>query len=208
MTTPHRPSAGEPLGTSDRELDPSAHPYLDQQQQRKRARSKKILVGLGVMVLVCVVAFLVVWANAGRWGVPMFSFTNEHGSKCRNSFTGHSCHPMTKEDVEFRSQISIPADAQLVDGSWEQTHDYTLKARLIYPGAIAPEEFKKLGETFGDCYPNLPNELHNEPGLTGICTMTNTGIGAGGDPTARIWSISTANMPDGNTAVQIDIRSR
>lgn len=187
---------------------PSEHPNLDAQQQRRKGRGKKILRGLGIMAVVCVVVFVVILINAGRWGVPLFPFTNEHGSKCKNNFTGHTCHPMTKEDVAFRSEIQIPADAELVDGTWSQTHDYHLIARLNYPAATAPEEWKKLGETFGPCFPEPPNALHGKEGITGICTMTNTGIGAGGDPTPRIWSVSTGNLPDGNMAVQLDIRSR
>lgn len=212
MTTPDRQQSAEPGSASvDPALVPpqnSPHPNLDAQQDRRRGRGKQILRGLGVMAVVVVIVFVVILINAGRWGVPLFPFTNEHGSKCKNNFTGHTCHPMTKEDVAHRSQIEIPAEAELVDGMWSETHDYVLNARLTYPAATAPQEWKKLGETFGPCFPDLPNALHGQPGVSEICTMTNAGIGAGGDPTPRIWSVSTGNLPDGRMAVQIDIRSR
>ena len=43
------------------------------------------------MLAFVALAFWVVSRQAGAWGVPYFSFTSAHGSRCTNGFTGYTC---------------------------------------------------------------------------------------------------------------------
>ncbi|WP_141211153.1 hypothetical protein [Enemella dayhoffiae] len=188
----------------------TSHPHLDERVRTRRSRWMRILIGFCTMVLVMVIAWLIVWTNAGRWGVPMFSFTNEHGSKCRNDFIGRSCSPMTLEDIRFRSQVEIPDGTKVLLSSWKETHDFELTARLVYPGGEAKGAgWIALSKKFGECRQNAPSPLSTVPDLDGLCVMSNETVRTeGGQPTDRIWQISTANQKDGTMLVHMDIKSR
>ncbi len=166
-------------------------------------------MALGVVLALVVAALVAVALNAGRWGVPLFGFTNEYGSKCRNDWLGHQCSELTMADVERHIRVDVPDGARLLSGAWRQTHDYELTARLVYPQAVAREGWDRLTEEYGDCRENLPSPLDAEPGLTGLCVMTNAGsFGLGSEPGPEIWRIATGTQPDGDTVVDLLIRSR
>lgn len=161
------------------------------------------------MAAVLVVAAIVLGLNAGRWGVPMFSFTNEHGSKCRNDWLGYHCSELTLPDVQRHVRVELPAGTQLESGTWRQTHDYELTARLILPQAVAQETWNQLTEEYGECRPNVPSPLSAVPDLSGLCVMTNeAGFGVGTQPSAELWRIATATQADGDTVVDLRVRSR
>lgn len=187
----------------------SAHPHLEESQRRRKDRRRRTWIGFGVMVLLIAAAMIALALNAGRWGVPMFGFTNEYGSKCRNDWLGHTCSELTVADVERHLGVDIPAGARLESGAWRQTHDYELTARLTYPQAEAEAGWKLLEERFGSCREGLPNPLNAVPGLTAHCLMSNEGLSAtDGNPAPQIWRIATATAPDGSTVVDVFLRSR
>lgn len=168
-----------------------------------------MLIGFCVMVLVMLIALLVVAANAGRWGVPMFSFTNERGSQCRNNFLGHTCNPMTLEDISYRAGVSLRSDTKVLLSSWTQTHDFQLTARLVFPKETAKDSYEMLQKKFGECRKNQPSPLATVPDLTALCVMSNEFTRMeGGQPPDRLWQVSSATQADGSTLVHMDIRSR
>lgn len=184
-------------------------PLLTERQHRRQLRRRRTLIGFGVMTAVILAAVIVLGVNAGRWGVPMFGFTNEHGSKCRNDWLGHSCTRLTLEEVEHHLGMPLPAGTTLVSGTWKQTHDYELSARLVYPQAVAREGWDALSQKYGECRQNLPSPLATVPDLSGLCVMTNDGaVALDGNPSPQIWRIATATQPDGNTVVDVHLRSR
>lgn len=187
----------------------ATHPLLDERQEQRRRRRRRNWIGVGLMVAAIVVATLVIAINAGRWGVPLFPFTNAYGSQCRNDWLGHTCTPLTVADIERHIGVDIPDDATVVSSRWKQTHDYDLSARLVYPQAVARDGWDALGEKFGDCRRDLPSPLSQEPDLSGLCVMTNEGGGdLVGTPSPQIWRVATATQADGNTVVDIHLRSR
>lgn len=187
----------------------TAHPHLDEVVRTKRSRRLRILVGFCVMVLVMLIAWLVVAANAGRWGVPMFSFTNERGSQCRNDFLGHSCSKMTLEDISYRAEVQLPSDTKVLLGTWRQTHDFELTARLVFPKETAKTGYETLQKKFGECRKDQPSPLATVPDLTALCVMSNEFTRMeGGQPPDRLWQISSATQADGSTLIHMAIRSR
>ncbi|OYO09562.1 hypothetical protein CGZ94_18030 [Enemella evansiae] len=187
----------------------TTHPHLDEVVRTRRSRRLRILIGVCVMVLVLLIAWLVIAANAGRWGVPMFNFTNERGSQCRNDFFGHSCNPMTLEDISYRADVPLAADTKVLLGTWRQTHDFQLTARLVFPKESAKASYEALQQKFGECRQNQPSPLATVPDLTALCVMSNEFTRMeGGLPPDRLWQISSATQADGSTLVHMDIRSR
>lgn len=188
-------------------MSAAAHPHLQERDRGRRRRRRRALIGVGVMVSLLAAAIIVLWANAGRWGVPMFGFTNEYGSHCRNDWLGYECSEMTSADVERRLGVPLPPGTRVVSATWRQTHDYELTGRLVFPQAVAREGWDRLTEVYGECRHDLPSALDDEQGLSGLCVMTNEG-GVGSDLSPRIWRIATATQPDGDTVVALHIRSR
>ncbi|MDO5501425.1 MAG: hypothetical protein Q4F67_17285 [Propionibacteriaceae bacterium] len=185
------------------------HPHLAQRQERRRSRRRRVAVGLLVMgcLLLALAVFLVL--NAGRWGVPMFRFTNEYGSKCRNDWLGHHCSELTMADVERHVRVDLPPEARLESATWRQTHDYELTARLIYPQAVAEEGTARLGEVFGECRGGVPSPLSEVADLENVCVMTNAGgFATGTGLSSEIWRVATGVMPGGDVLVDLHIRSR
>lgn len=189
----------------------TAHPNLDARAEKKRQRSRRNWISVGAMALVFVALLGFVWANAGRWGVPMFSFTDAKGSPCKNGFLGHTCDPLTLADVEEKAQVDLPDDATVLSGVWKKTHDFELDTRVVFPQASAGKGFEALKTAFGpDCRGGVPNPLTQVPGVKDICTMTNVGRIAtdGKKPDPRIWQVSTGTQADGSTVAHLHIRSR
>lgn len=185
------------------------HPHLQERDQVRRRRRRRAGIGVGLMAALLLGVVIVLWTNAGRWGVPLFGFTNEYGSQCRNDWLGHHCSELTLADVERHVRVDLPPETRLLSGSWRQTHDYELTARLIFPQAVAREGWDRLTEEYGECRENVPSPLSAEPGLSGLCVMTNEGgFGLGEEPSPQLWRIATATQADGDTVVDLHIRSR
>lgn len=187
----------------------TAHPHLGELHEQRSRRRRRTWIGVALMFAALIAAAVFIVVNAGRWGVPMFPFTNAYGSQCRNDWLGHTCTRLTMADIERHLAVDIPDEATILSSRWKQTHDYALTARLSYPQAVAREGWDALGEKYGACQQDLPSPLSTVPDLSGTCVMTNEGGGElGGTPSPQIWRIATATQADGDTMVDIHLRSR
>ncbi|MDO5682603.1 MAG: hypothetical protein Q4G46_07235 [Propionibacteriaceae bacterium] len=174
-----------------------------------RQRRRRNIIALIVMLAVAGAGLIAVGLNAGRWGVPGFTFTNEQGSHCRNRWLGHECSTLTLADVQSHVRADLPEGTRLLSGTWRQTHDYELVARLVYPRAGARAGWEALTEKYGACHERVPSPLDLESGLSGLCVMTNLGgFAAGTAPDSEVWRVATATQADGDTVVDLLIRSR
>lgn len=184
----------------------AAPPQLHEGGKPPKPKWLRGLIGAATALAILAIVFLILIVNAGRWGVPMFSFTNEYGSRCKNNWVGFTCSPMTLADVEARIGTQLPPQARVVSGTWTQTHDYQLDARLILPKDARETGLNQLKAVFGDCK-HFPGALKATE-YADQCVMSNEGLTVDGNPTPRIWTVSTGIGTDGNTAVQISVRSR
>jgi hypothetical protein len=195
---------GRIVGMSDVDR-PSGQAKDDRRRKRRRSNADALVV----MLTLLAVALTAVALNAGRWGVPLFGFTNEHGSQCRNQWLGHRCTELTLAHVQHHVRAEFPTGTRLISGSWQQTHDFELTAKVVYPRAVAAEGWSRLTEEYGECRHRVPSPLDAEPDLSGVCVMTNIGgFGTGMAQDAEVWRITTATQPDGDTVVDLLIRSR
>lgn len=154
------------------------------------------------------IVFFILTRFAGAWGVPYFGFTSERGSECRNNFTGYVCSPITLEEVNFYADLALPADTEVVSGTYRSTHDYQIDAVLEVPAASAAEALKVLNASFGKCQANFPSPLDTD-GLTQLCTMgTIEGISADGAPASRLYVVGTGLRADGTRPIVMTIKSR
>lgn len=175
---------------------------------RRPHRVRAVLIGLGVMTLAVVVAAAVVWSRAGRWGVPYFSFTNEFGSQCTNGWAGHTCNPITLDQIADVAKVRFPVDTVIVNGEYRQTHDFFLNTRLEIPRNQAKKSLAAMNKAYGKCLPGHATTLPSD-GLKQICVMSNAdGAVTKGVPEDRIYTVGTGVRSDGVRVVQIDLRSR
>jgi hypothetical protein len=145
---------------------------------------------------------------AGAWGVPYFTFTSERGSTCTNNFTGYVCSPLTLAEVEFYADIDLPADTEVISGTYQSTHDYHLDALLEVPAASAAAALKSLSTAFGKCLPNQPSPL-NTTGLAQVCVMANLdAFTEAGEPSSRLYVVGTGLRKNGNRPIALSIKSR
>jgi len=160
------------------------------------------------MLTFAAVALLVVVRQAGSWGVPYFSFTSAHGSRCTNDFTGYTCEPLTLADVEFHGEMDLPDDTSVLAGSYRATHDYRLDAQLSVPPGSAAAALKELRAVFGDCRKGVSTPLATE-GLTKVCRMASEdGTGDSQEPASRIYAVGTGLQKDGTRLIGLAVRSR
>jgi hypothetical protein len=156
-----------------------------------------VLIALGLVV-----------RYAGAWGVPFFSYTSDNGSHCTNTLTGYVCDPLTLADVELFSDVQLPADAQVVSGTYTATHDYLLTASLRVPARSAAAAGQALTSEFGGCQRDHPAPI-STAGLRGYCTLANDdAVTRSGEPPSRLWVIGTGIRADGVRVISMTIRSR
>lgn len=189
----------------------SAHPHLDARAQRRRQSRRRALITLGVVLAVVLIVLVVLLVNAGRWGVPGFSFTNERGSRCHNHVVGVTCDPMTIEDVGFRAGIEIPPGATMQSATYSEAGRFDLTSQLTFPQPTAQQTADAFAAKFGDCRPGLATPLSAIEGIKDVCVRSNDFPGAtlnGGKLSDRLWTVSTGNRPDGSVAVHLRVRSR
>jgi hypothetical protein len=155
------------------------------------------------------ILFGLVTRYAGSWGVPYFSFTSERGSPCTNNFTGYVCDPLTLADVQFFSDVELPADTEVIAGTYTATHDYLLHARLEVPKASAPAAMQALAAEFGRCVSGHPIPMETTQ-LTAICVLANDdAVTREGEPPSRLFVIGTGiRSDDGTRVIDLTIRSR
>lgn len=183
--------------------------YLEQLQAAKRARRKRVLTGVGIMTACVLVAWLVIYFNAGKWGVPGFGFKNEYGSRCKNQLVGHLCSPITAKEVTARSGVTIPESAELLQGSWAGAPAYELEARVAFPADMNQSLTEELKQKFGDCQQHAATPLYQVPGLKDHCIRTHEGKApVEGRPSPHLWNVASAVQPDGRMVVHFSIRAR
>lgn len=176
-------------------------------QTARPSRARSILLGLAAMIVVVVIAGAIVWTQAGKWGVPYFSFQDENGSQCTNELLGHRCETITLEHVETVSNFDWPA-AKLVSGSYTQSQDYDLEARLEVPKAEVKKVTKAVNKRYGKCIKNRPTSLPIED-LEKVCVRSNDGPRATGDaPSNQTYVVGTGLEEDGSMLIDVSIRSR
>lgn len=168
----------------------------------------RITAGVVLMVGLIVIVFALVLQYAGGWGVPYLSFTSDRGSACRNNLTGYTCQPLTLADVEFYSDVDLPADTVVVSGVYHATHDYSLDARMRVPPRSAGPALAALQEAFGPCQPGHSSPLDSR-GLTGLCVLANDDVVTGAaEVESRLYIVGTGVRRDGSRDIVLAIKSR
>lgn len=159
------------------------------------------------MAVVVAIAGAIVWTQAGKWGVPYFSFEDENGSQCVNEFLGHRCEPITLQHLETVSTFDWPG-ATLVSGTYSQSQDYNLDARLRVPKSDVKAVTKAVNKRYGKCIKNRPTDLPTED-LKKVCVRSNDGPRATGNaPSNQIYVVGTGLEDDGAMLIDVSIRSR
>ena len=170
-------------------------------------RALRIAVGVVLMAGFILGSTTLVLRQAGRWGVPYFSFTSERGSPCTNTFTGYVCEPPTLADVEFYSELDLPDDTTVLSGLYRSTHDYQLDARLVVPAPSAAAAMTVLRANFGRCLRNH-TALIDTARLKGVCVMANDEQIISGEPESRLYNVATGLGRDGTRTIGLAIKSR
>jgi hypothetical protein len=138
----------------------------------RRHRAGRILIGIGVMIILAALPFLILSRYAGGWGVPYFSFTTDRGSVCTNDLTGYHCDRLTLADVRWWGDLDLPDGTTVVSSHYKSTHDFTLDAVLEVPKADAAKTYLALRKAFGPCVADHPSRL-DASGLGQLCVMAN-----------------------------------
>lgn len=160
------------------------------------------------MVLFVATSFFVVARQAGAWGVPYFSFTSAHGSRCTNDFVGYTCTPLTLADVEFFGDVDLPANTAVVASRYHATHDFQLEAQLEVPAAAAAKAAKQLTDAYGPCRRDARSPLPTA-GLRQVCVIASgDGTDVSGALPSRVVNLGTGIRKDGVRVVGLAISSR
>ena len=160
------------------------------------------------MTAFVMIVFSLVTRYAGSWGVPYFDFVSDRGSTCTNTLTGYTCEPLTLADVQFYSDVELPADTAVVSGSYRATHDYQLQAVLEIPKGSSAAGLQSLQAEYGGCVAGHPSPLDGR-GLGRTCVMANDdAVTRSGEPPSRLWVVGTGVRKDGTLVVDMSVRSR
>lgn len=162
------------------------------------------------MIVLVIGGFLILSRYAGGWGVPYFSFTTDRGSLCTNDFTGYHCDNVSKADVVWWGDLTLPDSAAVESARYKSTHDFTLDAVVRVPKADAAHTYASLRKTFGDCIADHPTRLDTD-GLGGVCVMANDASDSTGDSTPladTLYEITTGVEKDGTLVIGIHEESR
>jgi|GEM_PF-1149021 len=198
---PHLLQAGRtPEGEAAVLVHP-AHPHL-----RKAGR---VLVGIAAMTLVIVAALMILTVNAGRWGVPYFSFTTDRGTQCTNTWGGYRCTNLTVADYNHWSDFALPDGTQLVKSSYTKNNaDFQIDAQLRTDAQHAEAVGKALLSRYGACQKSgaRPVEL---VGYTDVC-LVNSDLtrGTQSSSLSRKWMVATGVAPDGSRLTVLSFGSR
>lgn len=160
------------------------------------------------MLLFVAAAFSVVARQAGAWGVPYFSFTSAHGSRCTNGFVGYTCSPLTLADVEFFGDVDLPANTAVLASRYHATHDFELEARLEVPAPSSAKALKQLNAAYGPCRRDARSPLPTA-GLRQVCVIASgDGADASGELPSRTVNVGTGIRRDGVRVVALALASR
>jgi hypothetical protein len=177
----------------------------------RRHRAGRILIGIGVMIILAALPFLILSRYAGGWGVPFFSFSTERGSVCTNDLTGYHCDRLTLADVRWWGDVDLPDGTTVLSSHYKSTHDFSLDAVVEVPKADAAHSYRVLRKAFGGCLPDHPTRL-DPTGLGRVCVMANDASDAmeSSDPRDdTLYEIGTAvRKSDGARVIAIHEESR
>jgi hypothetical protein len=203
---PRKSSPGKPRASPIlKSGDLVRHPFSVAEAVPKAIR---IIVGLMLMAAFVLIIFGLMVRYAGGWGVPFFSYTSERGSKCTNTMTGYTCEPLTLADVEFYTDLDLPADTRVMSGRYAATHDYSLNASLRMTPRSQAAGFAALRREFGECQPNHPPPISTN-GLSQFCVLSNDiAVNRAGEPPGRIYVVGTGVAKNGIRVVSLAVRSR
>lgn len=140
--------------------------------REKRRRAARILIGIGVMIVLAAAPFFILSRYAGTWGVPYFSFVTTRGTTCTNDFTGYTCDNLTRSDIDWWGDLSLPAHATLISSHYKSTSDFTLDALVGIPVAEQKHTLGTLQKSFGRCIPGHPTAM-DVTGLKKVCVRAN-----------------------------------
>lgn len=167
-----------------------------------------MLVGTALMALFVATSFCVVARQAGAWGVPYFSFTSAHGSRCTNGWVGYACTPLTLADVEFFGDVDLPATTAVVASRYHATHDFELEAQLEVPTTASAEAAKQLTDAYGPCRRDARSPLPTA-GLQQVCVIASgDGADESGEQPSRMVNVGTGIRKDGVRVIGLAVSSR
>ncbi|NLT29926.1 MAG: hypothetical protein GXX86_05615 [Propionibacterium sp.] len=141
-------------------------------KQRARRRTREVLIGLTLMIAVTAVGLWFVLTRAGEWGVPGFSYVNEHGSTCENGLISDTCTELTVAELSARLEVPFPEETEVIDGTLQVGSNTTLVARVRFPHSDAGWFQADLAELYGHCRSDLPPPGMSE-GMAEPCVMGN-----------------------------------
>lgn len=178
-----------------------AHPRLH--------KAVRVLIGMAAMLLAVCVALGVLMLNAGRWGVPYFSFTTERGSHCTNTWSGYHCENITVADYNRWSDFALPAGTVLMKSSYTKDNgDFEIAAQLRTEAQHADAVGKALLARYGACQASgvRPVELVGYDKVCLVNSDLNRGTQSGS--LSRKWVLATGVAPDGSRLTVLTFGSR
>ncbi len=164
-------------------------------------RALRVLLGSALMVGLVAAAAAVIWSQAVRLGLPYASFTNEAGSSCETTWTGHVCSPLTLADVEAQSGLALPAGTRVEESRLVRTHDTAFTARLLLPAERDGLE-DRLQELFGECQDGHPYPLPAD--WQDQCVRTSNGKRVEGQLPPNTWRVASGR-PEGTEELTLDL---
>ncbi|GAB3925300.1 hypothetical protein GCM10011575_05360 [Microlunatus endophyticus] len=177
--------------------------------RERRRRAARILIGIGVMIVLAATPFFILSKYAGGWGVPYFSFVTSRGTTCTNDFTGYTCDHLTRADIEWWGDLTLPTGTKILSSHYESTHDFTLDALVEIPVADQKHTLAELQKSFGDCIADHPTSM-DTTGVKKLCVRANDAS----DPmdssplSDTLYEISTGYRANGALVLNIHEQSR
>lgn len=171
-----------------------------------RHRLGRALLGVAAALGALTLVGALLWSQAPEWGIPYARYTNEDGSRCRTTWTGHVCSPLTMAEVATRTGVTFPAGTVIASSELVQTHEVELHARLVLPVG-AGDLGEPLEERFGPCRENQPSPL--PPEWEDRCVRTSDGVRIEGQLPPTAWRVAGGRPPGAEQlTLDIDLRSR
>lgn len=169
-------------------------------------RLGRALLGVAAALGVLTLTGALLWSQAPEWGIPYARYTNDAGSQCRTTWTGHVCSPLTLADVVARTEVAFPSGTVVESSELVQTHDLELQVRLLLPADPGDLE-QQLEDRFGPCRDNQPSPLPSE--WEDRCVRTHDALRIEGQLPPTAWRVAGGRPPGAEQlTLDIDLRSR
>ncbi|WP_157677188.1 hypothetical protein [Auraticoccus monumenti] len=169
-------------------------------------RLGRALLGVAAALGALTLVGALLWSQAPEWGIPYARYTNDEGSRCRTTWTGHVCSPLTMAEVDARTGVTFPDGTSIQSSELVQTHDWELRVRLVLPPETDDLE-ERLEERFGPCRKNQPSPL--PPEWEDRCVRTHDAVRVEGQLPPTAWRVAGGRPPDAEQlTLDIDLSSR